>query len=244
MTYEELLRDALMVGTRVSPRGLPTYQSPPIQIELPMGTLINRRGFNIRLAAAEGLNLMRGYTDIELIRSVAPKVAANFYDTNDMSFYGERCNIRRILRLLRTDPMTRKATAVLATNEDADRSTRCIVFIQFQQLVPGRLDMHVHLRSWDLYLGLPMDVGMTQYLACYVARYLRLERGTCYYSASMPHLYESHVERAKHCNPGFLEIPDDLARPAPGAEPLLLSWGYCSQDLEARIRGRTGLCLS
>ena len=206
--YKSLLLTAAAGGTVVSPRGLATRQLPPIQFEMPMGDVQCRTGFNTHLAVVEGLNLMRGWTDLELLRSIAPKTTRDFYDPNDMSYYGERVYVPRLIRLLKLDPSTRKAYCSMVMNEDADRSTRCISLIQFQQLHSGVLDMHVHLRSWDLFRGLPYDVGMTQFLAVYLAEALGVKRGTAYFTSSLPHVYETQLDKIASCVPWIWPLPD------------------------------------
>ena len=239
LNYSSLLEEARKHGQEVSPRGIATLQIEPIGFHLPMGTMQGRKDFSLPLALAEGLNLVRGYTDTEIIRAVAQKTAERFYDVNDMSFYGERVNIDRILRLLRKDPHTRKATCILTTNEDPERSARCITAIQFQQLYPGTLDMHVYLRSWDLYMGLPYDIGMTQLLGCYLARVLNVDRGNAYYSCSLPHLYKSHDKRAAACQPYKMVIPPLLVR---GTFPAMVSWKDAIVDLESKYKGGNLAC--
>lgn len=232
--YQKLLDEARECGEDVSPRGLPTTQINPLSFTLALGELVKRKGFNEGLALAEAKCLIQGYTDVEAIRSVAPKTAEAFYDVNDMSFYGERVHIRSILRRLNADPTTRKATATLLTNEDPDRSTRCITEIQFQA-IQGFLNMFVHLRSWDLYRGLPYDIAMTQWLGCYVARCLNFDRGEAYYHASLPHLYEAQFERSRDVRERRHWVPPLLE-----GHPPVVHWEEAEYNIEYRFYNRGG----
>ena len=191
--YEEILTRCKDQGQYVVPRGLPVYQLPSIDIALAVGELFMRSSVNLKLMIVEGTNLVRGFTDVEAIRKVAPKTAAKFYDTNQMSFYAERLNSQRLIDKITKDSSTRKAVEYFGRSDDYPENMRCMAYIQFQ--CTGRLNMNVVLRSWDLFLGLPYDIAMCQVYAMCLANCLDMEPGIARFISTNPHLYTSHVSK-------------------------------------------------
>ena len=196
--YLSLLKHVRDNGKPATPRGMPVLQIGTHTVILPMRRLVARDFFNVPLAIVEGANLVRGFTDVNAIEAVAPRTAEKFYRTNKMSYYAERLDTEQTLRRLREDPHSRKAISYFGRTSDYLDDTRCMAYVQFQNV--DILNMHVALRSWDLYLGLPYDVAMTQIYAAFVAKALDAVPGCSYYLCSNPHLYKKHAPKVEECN--------------------------------------------
>jgi len=61
-------------------------------------------------------------------------------------------------------------------------------------IIDNKLNCHLTLRSNDVYLGLPYDVGMYTLLSNALANSLGIEVGELFYSIAHMHLYENQIE--------------------------------------------------
>ena len=197
--YENLLLQCKDYGELIAPRGIKVRQLPLLELSMPMGYFVTRKTVNLKLLVVEGTNLIRGFTDVEAIRKVAPKTAEKYYDTNQMSYYAERLSSARLISKLTQDSATRKAVEYFGRSSDTPEDTRCMAYIQFQ--CTKQLNMNVVLRSWDLFLGLPYDIGMCQLYAISLARCLEMEPGYTQFISTNPHLYESHIDKIAEAGP-------------------------------------------
>lgn len=64
------------------------------------------------------------------------------------------------------------------------------------QVINGELNLHVFMRSLDIFLGAPFDIALYSFLLHVIARICDLVPGELLISATDVHLYNNHVEQA------------------------------------------------
>jgi thymidylate synthase len=219
--YVDLVDEALG-GARVASRGLAHRELTAVTLVFrdPLAPLLPvavGRRVNLRLAAVEALQVIAGAARGDLLWRAAPTYARVLVDPGDLTYgaYGPRLaeQLRVCVDLLRADPGTRRAVAAVWRVDDLthDGDRPCTVFLQFlvrpQRVLfdagaafvenPPALELHVHMRSQDVWLGVPYDVFMFTQLQHTVARELRVPAGRYVHHVTSLHLYESDVERAR-----------------------------------------------
>lgn len=109
---------------------------------------------------------------------------------------------QRIIDRLRANSGTRNAIIQIYSNIDGSRATKDIPCTCTIQVAVRRkkLEMHVHMRSNDAFLGLPHDVFSFTMMQEIAARELGLEIGRYQHSVASLHLYddEDAAEGIKH----------------------------------------------
>lgn len=65
------------------------------------------------------------------------------------------------------------------------------------QVLNGKLNLHVFMRSLDVFLGLPFDIALYGLLLRVIAQVTNLIPGELLLSATDVHLYTNHIEQAK-----------------------------------------------
>lgn len=189
-------------GSQSSPRGMKTREllGTTIRVTNPRVTLpvgVGRK-VNPRLAWLEALQLVGGFQ--------APEAMGEHFRPfmDGQAFagaYGPR--IRNQLpmvqgRLLQ-DPDTRQAIVTIWDPiQDLVGSPRrdvpCTIGFQFF-IRHGRLDMHVHMRSNDVWLGLAYDCFQFTRLQCTMAECIGAVAGEYVHHVGSLHLYERDVEK-------------------------------------------------
>lgn len=166
---------------------------------LPLGV---NRGVNLKLAAVEALQLVAGESHPDLVLAAAPEFAAVMVDPTDLDYgaYGPRLKVQlhEIVKQLLVDGQSRQAVAHIWSSNDLwhEGDKPCTIFLNF--LVRDlRLELHVHMRSNDVWLGVPYDVFAFTQLQHTVARALQLLPGQYVHHATSLHLYERDIERAE-----------------------------------------------
>lgn len=220
--YEEF------VWREVSPRGQPTRElMGPVAFRVvnPLMAPVAARGREFRhaITAAEGLSLV-GQTSVPEI--VVDRVGAFRKFLKSSVFwgaYGPRVagDVGNLVNLLRKDPDSRQGVLTLF---DADRDLGridqldlpCTVSIQFL-VREGALEMFVTMRSNDVWLGLPYDLGQFTMLQSAVAQALGVAVGTYTHAAGSMHLYARDLEKAAAVR--YAE-PDDLVPPKWGSDDI------------------------
>lgn len=193
-------------GRKVSPRGQETYEIPAVTIELlnPTDCLSTGMGrkFNTKLAALEALQLIGGFSDPGLMATASP-ATSQFLDGGTFAgAYGPRIlpQMDAVVRRLGTDPDTRQAIATIWDPtydlQVQPRDIPCTVYLSWY-VRDGKLDMHVHMRSNDIFLGFPYDVVQFTQLQCTLAQYLDYEVGVYRHYADSLHLYARDWERVQ-----------------------------------------------
>jgi len=201
--YRQLAEAVLTAGTEVAPRGEPTLELEGASFCVldPRDTLatgVNRR-FNVRFAAADALQVLGGFADHAWAAQYNPRIA----HYGEHGAYGPRLapQMPGVLERLRLDSSSRRAVALL-WDRDRDLDYRedatdypCTTEVQF--LIRGGLvDLHVTMRSNDLWWGTPFDVFTFSQLQLTVATLLGREVGTYYHRTTSLHLYEKDWEAA------------------------------------------------
>jgi thymidylate synthase len=103
----------------------------------------------------------------------------------------------RVIDLLKRRPGSRNAVIQLYDNEDGRKAgldIPCTCTLHFA-IRRKRLDLHVHMRSNDAFLGLPHDVFAFTMLQEIAARELGVELGKYHHSVASLHLYDDDSEK-------------------------------------------------
>lgn len=182
-----------------------------IELETPEHALPLHTGRNLnrKIAAAEALQLIGGFSDPAWLLELAPQFKRYAEEDPDgkpyfYGAYGPRIHrngqLHFVLEKLRTDPDTRQAVLTLW---DPARDTRpdhldypCTVAIGFSRRGAGGeyLDMRVTMRSNDAWLGLPYDLFQFAQLQLTVCNVLGLLPGTYVHGAWSLHLYLENLK--------------------------------------------------
>jgi thymidylate synthase len=109
--------------------------------------------------------------------------------------------LQNVVELLQKNQWTRKA--VIQLFDHADLASRldevpCTCTLQFL-LRDGALELIVHMRSNDSYIGLPHDVFAFTMIQEWVARLVGTEPGKYFHIVGSLHLYERDRESARAC---------------------------------------------
>ena len=174
---------------------------------MPLGT---GRKLSTRVAAAEALQLIGGFSDPKWLMNIA----AGFrqFAENDGKFWGAYGNrvkhggiqqVEQVVRKLCDDPTTRQAVVTLwnpvLDNSPGKRDYPCTVALSFQRRGPryrqhSQLNMSVLMRSNDVWLGLPYDMFQFTQLQLTLCNILDLTPGTYTHTAWSLHLYLDNAD--------------------------------------------------
>lgn len=210
MSYLQVLGHVLDMGRPRSPKGVQTLdlglttvvlQSPYNALPLGLGRDISRR-----IAAAEAVQLIGGFSDPKLMIAASPNFKR--YQEDDGTFwgaYGRRIGgqVIDIIRKLTDDPSTRQAVVQLwdkhFDNELYKRDYPCTLVLGFSinEERSNSLEMDVIMRSNDAWLGYPYDIFQFTQLQLTVARALKIEPGEYRHTTMSMHLYETNIEAAR-----------------------------------------------
>ena len=101
-----------------------------------------------------------------------------------------------VKHLIRTDPNTRQAIIhIKDANNRPTKDTPCTVYLQFL-LRDGKLNLSVHMRSNDIWMGVPYDMFSFCFLQMKMAMELGVEIGEYTHYAGSLHLYARDYESA------------------------------------------------
>lgn len=229
-SWVELLKSTLEFGDIVSPRGKLTREVPQntfvCDMRQPVLTIPERK-LSYRFMAAEAFWILSGDNTVA---GIAPwnKNIAEFSDDGRTFFgaYGPKITgqLDHIVRRLAEDPDSRQAgLTIWRENPPQTKDVPCTIAI-FASWRGYLLNLHVFMRSSDIWLGLPYDVfnfSMLAHLICCRLNDLSpaesieaagrgpVEPGTLYLTAASSHLYEQHFDAAKKIVGG----PDDIKNP-------------------------------
>ncbi|GAF88661.1 unnamed protein product, partial [marine sediment metagenome] len=170
--YGDLLKAVKTRGQLTSPRGQITIEVRPLVLYLtnPQACVVRRPGFSHALMWLEIMTLLAGEYQPELLEACAPNAAKL---TNAYGAYGPRIKelLPEVETELRRDLDSRRAVVYLGRPDDLRLSRSydtglldapCTMAWQFF-VRDNLLEMHTHMRSWDLVWGLSYDVP------CFVA---------------------------------------------------------------------------
>lgn len=230
--YVQLVNHVIKNGERVSARGIPTRELTAVTVVvpntleplLPVGV---GRGVNLKLAALEALQLVSGVQRSDLVRLVAPTFENVLVDASDPDYgaYGPRVveQVADCIELLKDDPSTRQAVVAIWAKPDLRHvgDKPCTVFFQFLVRESSHgfpaLEMHTHMRSQDVWLGVPYDFFMFTQLQHTIAHELQLPVGRYVHHTTSLHIYERDLEAAAKLHPptdiDFVDLPLGICSP-------------------------------
>lgn len=220
--YPAVVELVKMHGHRVLTRNgdARNLEDVTIELETPVGALplaVGRK-LSTKIAAAEALQLIGGFSDPAWLCKIAPQferfrediTSEDDRDGRDPLIipwfhgaYGNRISshdqLRVIVDRLRTHPETRQAVVTLWNPaydaEEGHLDYPCTVALGFSIRL-GTLNMRVAMRSNDVWLGLPYDIFQFTQLQLTLCNVLNLKPGRYVHTAWSLHLYESDVEKA------------------------------------------------
>lgn len=210
--YADVVNYVIKHGERRAPRGLPTLDAGELTVimydvsrSLPLGVC---RDVNRRVAAAEAVQLIGGFSDPRLLITASPNFQ-RFLEPDTQRFYGAygdrvRLQVPAALHKLRADPATRQAVITLwdpwLDNLPGHRDYPCTVALHFE-LKNDQLHLRTTMRSQDVWLGSPYDWFQFTQLQQTAARALGVSPGPYRHTTWSTHIYEADVERVEWLRP-------------------------------------------
>lgn len=199
--YPALLELVLGRGDRVRPRGLLVAEVRPLVLSLadPTRCLVQRPGINRALMWMEVAQLLAGVYRADLYRAVAPRAAQLM---TEFGAYGPRVSAQlpRVVEELSGDVDSRRAVVYVggggdlqAVRDDGMTDMPCTMSLQLF-VRDGRVELHAHMRSWDLVWGLANDVPCFTSVQAAVANALGVPLGRYVHVAGSAHVYERHFQ--------------------------------------------------
>lgn len=204
------LDEVIGLGVPVAPRGEETFEilqhSMQVDMRYPV-LLAPTRKLSEKFLAAEALWILSGDDRVETIAAYNKNIA-QFSDDGKTFFgaYGPRImqQIDFVVGKLVEDPATRQAgLTTWRPNPPKTKDVPCTIAMFFN-IRGGLLNMHVFMRSSDVWLGVPYDVFNFAMIAHLVCARVNTERmpdnfvrpGTLYLTAASRHLYKRNFEQA------------------------------------------------
>jgi thymidylate synthase len=214
---EHLLRH----GHKVAPRGQVTLEerNAVIQVTHPDDVTMYGigRNWSDRLAAAEALQLIGGFSDPAAMVRMVPSME-NFVNPQTRKFdgaYGPRTvgQMQAMLTKLLDDRDSRQGVLQVwnYTYDQIPGSVDypCTVYINFA-IRDSSLFMTTHMRSNDIWWGWCYDLFQFTQLGWTVANYLGLEMGTYTHVADSLHLYERDLPKLEKLSRPINATPQRL----------------------------------
>lgn len=206
--YVDLIEIIAQRGLPVECRGEKTYEVTNATLVFPDVTApllpvrVGRK-INLKLAAVETLDMIAGTCHADLVRRAAPEYGDVLVNPADLDYgaYGPRLTdqLQRCVTTLRVDPTTRQAVATVWRSDDLthDGDRPCTIFMQFL-IREGELQLHVTMRSNDVWLGTPYDIFAFTQIQRTVAYALDVPAGPYVHHATSLHLYARNLDQAEN----------------------------------------------
>lgn len=204
--YHDVVTTVRALGRRRGSRNGGVIEVPDLTIALdsplnalPIGV---GRNLNPRIAAAEALQLIGGFSDPEWLVKISPGFAR--YSEPTGGFWGAygirvRNQLKHVVRKLNYDPDTRQAVIQLWSadldNIEGKNDYPCTIAIGFTRF-KDTIEMHVTMRSNDVWLGLPYDMFQFAQLQLTLCNILNLDPGRYTHTAWSSHLYVSNLDQS------------------------------------------------
>ena len=216
--YQDILHYVAENGRERRPRGLKTLDVGYTTIEftrpynmLPIGT---GRKLSRRIAAAEAIQLIGGFSDPQLLLSASPNFKRYVEPSGEFhGAYGRRIHTQlgAVVNKLRDDPETRQAIITLwnpvLDNERDKKDYPCTLSLGFS-IWDKHVELDVTMRSNDVWRGLPYDIFQFTQLQHTVANVLGLIVGRYRHHTYSLHLYEEDRVEAF----GSSIFPDEIVK--------------------------------
>lgn len=208
--YVFLVNWLCRTGRHVESRDLGTREVTGVTLVFPARTATDTRPMlpvgvgrkaNTKLAALEALQLVAGEARSDLLKLAAPDFADVLVKPDDPDYgaYGPRLSrqLSQAFTLLRRDPTTRRAVVVIWEPRDLvhDGDRPCTLSMQFL-IRDELLEMHVTMRSQDVWLGLTYDGFMFTQVQETLAERLQVGVGAYVHHVGSMHIYDRDVDRA------------------------------------------------
>jgi thymidylate synthase len=202
--YLDLRDDVLSYGTRSSPRGLASTEITGAHFILvdptkPFPHGIGRK-YGLAIAVAEALQLIAGTTDPQLMISVGSNFARFLDGGNLEGAYGPRIRnqLPQVHERLRADRDTRQALMTIwdparDCGREVPKDLPCTISLWFK-ITAGKLELHVTMRSNDLFWGTAHDVPMFTLLQLTMADALGIPAGHYHHHAYSLHIYDRDLD--------------------------------------------------
>ncbi len=235
-TWIRMLRENISDYTyEPAPRGRKTLEIPQRTITVKMRQpvlMVASRKLNYKFMGAEAHWILDGSNKVEDIAPFNPNIA-KFSDDGEVFFgaYGPKIadQIDYVVGSLLKDRDSRQAGInIWRENPPPTKDVPCTVSMFFNirntPNSPYRLNMHVFMRSSDIWLGIPYDVfnfSMVAHKVCAIYNTDRradtvIEPGVLFLTAASSHLYADNVNEAIACvnigapEDGHRLSPDEL----------------------------------
>lgn len=201
-----------VAGDRVSPRKQATREARNVILRLsnPQASLLSselRPGYHPVIGIAEGLMMIAGWSDPDLMQRIAPAFEKlRERDGRLHGAYGTRLQLHRVPQLwhvvsrLRDDRDSRQAVCTIwdpgldRPRENMPADVPCTVDLLFS-VREGKLLLDTHMRSEDVWLGLPYDLIQFTMVQLTIARVLGVEAGTYTHYVNSFHVYEKDISK-------------------------------------------------
>lgn len=206
--FKKVLQHVHENGEVRLPRGHKTYDVGYTTIELlsPYNALAIGVGRKLskRVAAAEAIQLIGGFTDPQLLLQASPNFARYIEPSGEFwGAYGRRIasgkQLQSVVRKLTEDPDTRQAVITLwdpqRDNDPGHKDYPCTLALGFS-IQRGKLELDVTMRSNDVWRGLPYDLFQFTQLQLTVANVLDLQPGRYRHHTYSLHLYVEDAHEA------------------------------------------------
>lgn len=223
------LKAVLSCGQLVQPRGMLTKELSQRTLVFDMlypVLTVPARELGYRFLAAEAWWILSGRNDVASIAPYSKRIS-EFSDDGETFFgaYGVqfRDQLPYVVNALRDDLDTRQATLTLwRPSPPKTKDVPCTVALDFK-IRQGRLNLHVFMRSSDVWLGVPYDAFNFSMMACHVLElyndgkdaWEQVSPGTCFLTAASAHLYERNWAAAEELllepvAPPTRSVPENL----------------------------------
>jgi thymidylate synthase len=223
--FKHMLGEVHAHGDVRSPRGLKTFDLGYTTLELlsPFNALAIGMGRQLskRVAAAEAIQLIGGFSDPQLLLQASPNFSRYIEPSGEFwGAYGGRialgAQLPAVVRKLTDDPDTRQAVVTLwnphLDNQVGKNDYPCTIALGFS-IRHRRLELDVTMRSNDVWRGLPYDLFQFTQLQLTVANVLGVEPGHYRHHTYSLHLYAEDVHDATNVylddldvRPAFLPV--------------------------------------
>jgi thymidylate synthase len=217
-----------VLGDEVAPRDLPTRELLHQTVQVRPVLCCPTRKINYRFMCAEAYWILTGD---DTVAGIAPYNShiAQFSDDGQKfaGAYGPRVKdqLQWVVEKLMEDPSTRQAGLVIWRDKPTpSRDIPCTVAVWFS-IRDNRLDVHVFMRSSDVWLGLPYDIFNFCMLGWVVMGLINQERllqlneevtllhpGSLLLTAVSSHLYQTNFAKADEVLSGALRV---IQQPVP-----------------------------
>ena len=135
----------------------------------------------------------------EIDRYFVRYIMSDIKDENEQYTYGERIlvSLEKVIEILKKTPGTNQAIIQVGAPDDIDLpDPPCLRLIDCR-IKDGALWFYIYFRSWDLFAGLPQNLGGLQLLKEYMAREIGCADGGMIISSKGAHVYDYCWEQVK-----------------------------------------------